>query len=1073
MINKYHCSLRLALCFVFVLTAAAQAHSYKGSSYVFQHLTTIDGLSQSSITSILQDRTGYIWFGTSDGLNRFDGHAFKVFKHSPDDSATLSASGISALHESVTNEMWIGTSSGTVDLYNRKNDTFTSYEIPPAYDDNRFSSIWLRDLPIIYSRMSARAVSSLITINGRLIAGTYGTGLYLLDQPHNTFLSLHRKLRKLIEEPPANISGMVLDNQNRLWVASFDGGIFMLRFDGSEIEVENLIEARQYRLPGKTGGEINIVTLHIDRQGTLWAGALSGELLKYLPGEDTWEVINPPGERYPIMALTSQGEHLWLGQFGGGILGFHIANNSWHRYTHNDNDPKSLIDDEVISLTVDRSGLLWAGTHLGSGVSCMKKEELKFQSLDADETFEGRVVWTIHEDTKGFLWVGTYRRGLFRIDRETGEAQAFTINGINPFSISDNHIRSIAEDYMGNLWVGTFSGGLNRFDRRLEIFHRYKRNPADPHSLASNQVVDVYVAPDSTLWICAFGGGMQKLDLKEYYRTGRASFETYRNQQHNPSSISNNRPYCVISAEPGFLWVGTFGAGICKFDIAREEFIRYRHTPGVSYSLANDNITVLHKDSNGMIWVGTFGSGINRFDPVTGHFERLGPSDGITSRTIYGILEDKHGNLWVSADNGVFKLNPLSRGVVYYDLEDGLHSLEHSGGAYFRTDEGEMFFGGINGLNTFYPDSIMNDTYAPNVVITSITVLNKELPGEPESVTLSPDEKSITIEFAALDFGNPDENHYAYALEGIDKQWHYTGGNLRRANYSYLPAGSYTFLVKGTNADGIWSPHNASLGIIVRRSFWETWEFYAIVTFLALLLISFLVYYRIANLIAVEKLKAKLAADLHDNVGSGLTEIAFLAEAANHLVASSPDTAAGKMKDAADRARDLVDTMSDIVWMINPKRDSLQDFLLRLRDAFSESLLSRGISMTVTNLEALEAVRLPMDHRQQLYLIFKEALNNSIKHSGCNQIKLDAAERSGVIEITLRDNGSGFNNKQSYQGNGLGNMEQRAKLIGGRLSIRSSATYGTIVTYTGRLDARSLLWRRISGYYNLINGRNE
>ena len=478
------------------------------------------------------------------------------------------------------------------------------------------------------------------------------------------------------------------------------------------------------------------------------------------------------------------------------------------------------------------------------------------------------------------------------------------------------------------------------------------------------------------------------------------------------------------------LWIGTFGGGLNKFDKKTEKFTSYKNISNDPFSISDNRVICVFEDSEGILWLGTFGGGLNRYDKELNRFIRYGEIDGLRSYVVYGIVEDRHKNLWLSTNNGIFKYARDDESFTQYDLSDGVQSLEFNGGAYCKTKDGEIYFGGINGANSFYPDSITYNSYIPDIVISSFKILNTTLRGNRREITLSDKENLFSFEFAALDYSNPEACRYAYMLEGFDNDWRYTDSKQRIAMYTNLAPGNYLFRVIGSNSDGLWNYKGANVRLTILPPFWQTWWFIAGSIVLILMTIYFVSTLKIRNQLAIERLKTKLAADLHDNIGSGLTEISILSELTSRELNNGAKNTPQNLKSISETARKLIDNMSDIVWVVNPKRDSLHDLIIRLKDSYYEVLASMGISLKTTNLDKLENVKLPMDYRQNLYLIFKEGVNNSLKHSKCNKIFLEVNIRGDVLEMILRDNGIGFNGAANDIRNGLRNMEERAPQSG-------------------------------------------
>ncbi len=585
----------------------------------------------------------------------------------------------------------------------------------------------------------------------------------------------------------------------------------------------------------------------------------------------------------------------------------------------------------------------------------------------------------------------------------------------------------------------------------------FKSDPNEPNSIGSNQVQDILIESDSVYWIGTFGGGLNKVSVNGNPINQKLIFKKYKHDKNDPQSISDNRVYKLFRSRDGVFWIGTYGGGLNSFDPKSEKFKSYPAISGIDDKFNSENLMTIHEDYEGTLWLGSYGGSLTSFDRKTEKLKRYSFREGLTSGVVYGILEDDSKNLWISSDDGIFSLNIKTKEINRYDIQDGLQSLEFSGGAYFKDENGILYFGGINGFNYFDPAKIKSNSYIPQVVITSVKVFNEQIKGEKKEIILDYKKNFISFEFSSLDFSDPQDNQYSFILEGLQNEWQTTDASSRIANYTNLSPGTYTFKVRGSNSDGIWGENYTSVKIVILGPFWQTWWFITLVIILLALFLYYLSTMRIKNLLAIEKLKSKLAADLHDNIGSGLTEISILSEVASRKNNDDHKYADVELNKISDISRQLVDNMSDIVWVVNPNRDSLHDLILRLKDSYSEPLNSLGISFKAKHLEKLENVKLPMDVKQNLYLIFKEAINNSIKHSNCKQITLDANLRNDVLEISLTDDGIGFDEESITKGNGLKNMENRASQIGGRIKMKTSTNAGTSIRFIGKPGSKNKL----------------
>jgi two-component sensor histidine kinase len=445
--------------------------------------------------------------------------------------------------------------------------------------------------------------------------------------------------------------------------------------------------------------------------------------------------------------------------------------------------------------------------------------------------------------------------------------------------------------------------------------------------------------------------------------------------------------------------------------------------------------------------------GEDRDRPV---FTRYMVKDGLPNDVIYGILEDSHGSLWISTNYGISRFDPENETFKNFDTRDGLHGNEFNTGAFCRTTEGTFIFGGVNGATEFHPDSLSESTFNAPVVLTGFNIFDKPAKFErsisgTEEITLSYKDNYFSFEFASLDYSKPDRNCFEYILEGLDREWT-QAGTRHFAGYTHVDPGKYVFRVRGTNGDGIWSDQIASVRIIVTPPFWKTWWFIILAIITATATVAGFITYRVRQLLAIERLRSKIAADLHDDIGAGLTEISIMGEVITRkLPSDSKDLVTSEIDRIGSTSRHLIDSMSDIVWLVNPRRDSLFDLISRLGDSFKETLHAEDINFSIQNLHSLKNVRLSMEYRQNLFLIFKEALNNSLKYSGASDISLSVSLSGRRLVMELVDDGRGFDIDTDQNGNGLRNMEQRAVLLRGTLTIKSARGSGTTVMFTGNI----------------------
>ena len=1048
--------------------------------YQFRHFTIKEGLSQSAVLCIMQDRRGFMWFGTGNGLNRFDGYNFISYVNDPYDSTTISDNEITSVFEDAQGYLWIGTVKGVLNKLNRRSETF-EYFYPDSSSEVKikFSESYTT-YPISFVRYSNNTITSIAEDKiGNIWIGTWGNGLYRFDKKTKSFEHFYYQSNEPGSLSYNRITKILVDKKSAIWIGTFGGGLNRV------IKVQNKKHSTDYSykfIHYKAGSSNNsisnndIISIYEDSNSNLWVGTFNGGLNK-LDNSQKYAAVNEAkfirvtiGYK-TIMSIVEGSEgDIWLGTLGNGLIKFDPSTNSVLNFKHNPLNENTLPDNDVIALEKDKSGILWLGTSLGRGITQLQINRKKFNHVTHypgdSNSLSDNVVWSITEDKDGYIWLGTYRGGLNKYDKKKNKVVTYKHNPNDPNSIPDNHIRSLAVDNYNNLWVGCFEGGLSMYNRKTGDFVNFKELGLNEEALGADQILDIHIENDSVFWVATYGGGLTKIIFGE---DDAVRYKRFVNDPDNKSTLSDNRVYTILESKPDVLWIGTFGGGLNKFDKKTEKFTSYQYISNDSYSISDNRVICIFEDSEGILWVGTFGGGLNKYSEELSRFIRFGEKEGLTSYIVYGIVEDRHKNLWMSTNNGIFKLTRDDHLFTQYDLSDGIQSLEFSGGAYYKTRDGEIYFGGINGVNSFYPDSINLVSFIPNIVISSVKVLNNIRRGERNEIVLSHTENFFSFEFASLDYSNPEDCRYAYMLEGFDEDWRYTDSRQRIAMYTNIAPGNYIFRVIGSNSDGLWNYDGTSIKLTILPPFWQTWWFIVGSIFIMLTAIYLISTVRIRNLLAIEKLKTKLAADLHDNIGSGLTEISILSELASRDMNNGSGGNTQNLKSISETARKLVDNMSDIVWVVNPKKDSLHDLILRLKDSYNEVLTYLGISLKTTNLDKLENIKLPMEYRQNLYLIFKEGINNSLKHSRCKNIFLNVNIRGEVLEMVLKDNGIGINGSGKEIGNGLKNMGDRAHIIGGKLKWKSAANDGTTITFIGKISGINKISYYIWRFFRVTN----
>jgi ligand-binding sensor domain-containing protein/signal transduction histidine kinase/DNA-binding response OmpR family regulator len=807
----------------------------------FKHITNEQGLSNSTIETIFQDNRGFIWFGTRDGLNRYDGHQMIVYRNNPKDSNSLSDNYIRCIYEDGEQRLWIGTING-LNQFDPARNNFARYK----HDASRPASL-----------------------SNNLVNCIYG------------------------------------DKEGNVWISTFGGGINLLQ-------------------PGKTGfthfrqqpGKDNTLSddrvnyLYEDKKNNFWVGTESG---LNLFDKKTWHFKsirnvgdnhNAAGNNVIRIIQEDQQGHLWLGTEDNGLFLFDPTRSSFKQYSHEEKNASSLASNQVRSLLVDKSGKLWVGS-INGGLDLFDPVTGSFfhyqNEPDNAASLSQRTVSALFEDKQENLWVGTHRGGVnlfnpytdkFTLYRQTSSSQ----------SLSYNDVKAFCEDSEGNIWIGTDGGGLNLFDPVKNSFSHYRYDPYDAKTIGSDAVLHVMEDSEHNLWVGTWGGGLNLLDRK----TGR--FTRFMNDALNKSSISSDYIQKIFEDSRHNLWIATYYGGLNLFDRKTRQFTRVTDDPLHQTRLSGNNIVSITEDKDQKIWIGTDDGGLNCYDPLQKRFTHYFNKEekkpdlrvlftdskgrlwvgqtglylfdpaadlfslytakaGLDNEFIKGITEDEQGNFWVATSNGLTKFNPGTLEYRKYNTGDGLQGIEFEANAYLKTKQGQMFFGGTNGFNSFYPDDIRINTFIPPVFLTDFQVFNQKIipgiKGSPlendisftDAITLTYKQSTFSFGFAALNYAASENNQYAYKLEGWDKDWNYAG-NEHKSSYTNLAPGEYVFRVKASNNDGVWNDEGATVRVIVTPPFWESWWFRILVVAVILgAAISFFYFKRKFDLRKLEEQK--------------------------------------------------------------------------------------------------------------------------------------------------------------------------------------------------------------------------
>ncbi|WP_179830340.1 two-component regulator propeller domain-containing protein [Spirosoma fluviale] len=788
---------------------SAQAQTGK---VLFKHITTDEGLSQSNVTAILQDRQGFMWFGTQDGLNKYDGYTFTLYQNDPRQPASLSDNYIGALYEDRKGNLWVGTTGGGLCRFDKQTGRFI-----------RFTR----------SETNSRSLSSnhvlAITEDGQgmLWIATEG-GLNQFNPTSGRFIRYQHRVGDPKSLPNDLVQDVLVDRQEQVWVATQGGGLN--RFD----PLTGTFHPFKHRPTDKTSISHNSVKkLFEDSQGRLWVATQGGGLNR----------LNRDGKsfthfRHDAAVASSLLDddintiaedrlgNLWIGTENEGISVLNKSRTAFTQYAYQENDPDGLNNGSIYALCPDRSGNMWIGTYSG-GINFYDHLSANFTRYQKDinqtNSLSNPNVMAVLEDTQGNLWIGTDGGGVNVLVKSTHRYIHYQHNPADPTSVGSNFIMSLYQDSDGDIWIGCYKGGLSLWRKESGDFLNFTLR-GDAKGLNHETVTAIVEGKKGTIWLGSMGGGLS------CYTKKTGTFAHYRADPTHTGHLTPGYISALCYDHQQNLWIGTEGDGVTLLNTRSGTFRSYRHNRDMPASLSHNLVNSLYEDARHQIWVGTYG-GLNRFESRTQSFVSYTEKQGLANNVIQGMVGDEGGNLWISTNKGLSVFHPKTNTFRNFGTDDGLQKGSFNRMAVCRGLQGNLFFGGITGMTSFYPDRLRYNAFIPPVVITQLRIFNQPVWLRSNQLTLTYDQSTLGFEFAALNYSIPQKNQYRYKLEGFDRDWHLKS-HTRVATYTNLESGTYTFRVKGSNNDGIWNEQGTAFRIIIKPPFWQTWWFISLVAFL-------------------------------------------------------------------------------------------------------------------------------------------------------------------------------------------------------------------------------------------------
>ncbi|HPG37811.1 MAG TPA: two-component regulator propeller domain-containing protein [bacterium] len=1004
---------RLILLLLLLLNTIVWAHT---GNYKFKRLSVADGLSGSQITGINQDHQGFLWIGTADGLNRYDGYRFKVYKKDADNPNSLVHNSIFSVFVASNGNLWVGTHRG-ISRYIGHSDSFENY--------------LLNDQDLHTNR--ANHVDAFAEDSEHNLFTCAEDGfIYKFDYTLNKF-----SLVDTIQF--GTIRAMIIDRDDQLWIGS-DSSVFRYDWRNKIVEQLNLQISRN-----RTYERYYVQTLCEDGDD-IWIGMISGGTVIYNKKNKTFRQLKfNYYKENDVDCIFKENDHeIWIATKGGLKL-YDKSTKTFKTFRYNKFDPFTISDDSICEIFKDEQGDLWFGTLL-AGINLLVNNK-QFHHFREDAYQAGGltkpIVSALWEDIDENLWAGFFTDGIDVINRKTGKKRFYFYDPQKPGSLGASSVLCIYQDSFGIIWVGTYLGGLQKFDPVTHTFTAYKHDPQNPTSIGSNDVRSIIEDQDHNLWLVTQGAGISRFDRK----TGH--FIHYRADYSNlANSLLDDWPFMLLLDSRQQIWVAT-PTGLSCLGKDRTTFTNFQSEEGNENSLCNDFINYLFEDSDKNLWIGTI-EGLNLYNPATNTFKRYTVKDGLPNAMINGILEDDHKNLWISTNGGLSKFSPSTNTFRNYDVADGLQSNEFLARSCFKNKHGEMFFGGVNGITVFYPDSIRDNPYIPPVVITDFRLFNESIPMSnffkekttrtdsndvQPTISLKHHQNVFEFEFVALNFHQSEKNQFSYMMQGFDKEW-IASGNKREATYTNLNPGDYVFRVIASNNDGIWNMKGVALPVKILPPFWETIPFriFGILFFIALVLTFIKI--RTNNIkqqnVILEGVNQQLKTEIGERIRAenkikdSLMEKEVLLRELHHRVKNNLQIIRSLITLQSKHINDkkalaAFDDISKRIFsmaLVHEKMYKSNNFVdINFREYIESMVRELFYSYEITgNIEldlSIQDISLGLDVAIPCGLVINELVTNSLKHAfpngkkGLLQIHLQKQDDHS-IQLSVSDNGKGI-----------------------------------------------------------------
>ena len=956
-----------------------------------------------------------MWFGTQDGLNRYDGYEFKKYFHQKNDSNSLGENYVRDIVEDKKGNLWICTYSGGVSIYRQ--------------DKNAFSLLKQKNNDV-NSLVDNRTVCILYSSKDEVWIGTeHGLSIYKPNKKQ--FANYFNK--RLKKQEDCWITALCEDANGTVWASTFDGKLLHFTSSSKWPTVYSVKEI------DKKIHTIN--ALCSDKNGVIWLGTDQG--LYYLAkAEDNQNTSflhldifksNGNNNKNITVLKNKTSDVLWVGTESHGLIEVKLKDKTITEHINNPKDPSSISSNFIYSIYCDENKNIWIGTEIGLSTHFNLREKLSSFTKDNYYTQQNiGVVWAVFcEDSMAII--GT-SKSLFTLNRNTGR-----LNKIKGYGAEIDKNYYCLCKYQNGFLVGT-SDGIVSLQKGNNTYQICKLTDAAISTLVNKKVCNIAPYDDDNFWIGTYETGLFRWNTKQH------SLKKYESNT-NKYSLSSEVINTIFKDKSGIFWFGTDN-GFSKYLPLVDGF--ENHLPSeTNENTINKQYVYSFYDDGQHLWIGTYGGGLNCWNKKQNKFTFYTTEQGLCNNDVYCIEGDNKNNIWLSTNNGISCFNLVSKAFSNYFESDGAQGNEFDHWAGYKNKKNEIIFGGNNGITFINPDQIKGDTIIPKVVITDLRVMDKPFGSDMhlsdlKKITLSYNENRVAFSFAALSFTNSGKNKYKFMMKGLDTCY-CSPTEQHSILYNNLTPGEYVFMVVGCNSDGVWNNNPAQIVILVDPPYYATWWFKMIIASIILSIFYLIYKYRINQILALQIVRNRIAQDLHDDIGATLGSIKVFSEVAKKRIENNPQKVEEVLDKIAEASHEMIDKMSDIVWSVNPINDSNEELLNRMKSYAAIMLTSKNIDYFFDTKLLTEHIKLNMLQRKNIYLIFKEAIHNSIKYANCTHIDILFYKELGKLRMEIKDNGKGFNPNyiNAFNGNGLKNIKSRAIEIGAVLALISKENEGT------------------------------